>query len=256
MGGGPMRINQLEILGGTDRKNRMEGVARIALHPGDTLAVVGPTGSGKSELLADIEQLTCGDTPSRRRILLDGQVCEIGAAGIVATLSQRTSFVMDTDVTTFIQLHASSLGKKADQLAKRVIEIANTLCGEPIEATDLLQRLSGGQTRALMIADIALIADTPVVLIDELENAGIDKHRALSTLSGHGKMIITATHDPVLTLMHKQRIVMKGGGMQTLIMIGDDEKQWLKYLAKLDDVLLSVRNRLRQGERLTPEVAA
>jgi hypothetical protein len=51
-----------------------------------------------------------------------------------------------------------------------------------------------------MIADIALISDAPVVLIDEVENAGIDKHLAVESLAGHGKITIIATHDPVLML--------------------------------------------------------
>lgn len=34
-----------------------------------------------------------------------------------------------------------------------------------------------------MIADIALLCDSPIVLIDEIENAGIDKERALGLLS-------------------------------------------------------------------------
>ena len=48
-----------------------------------------------------------------------------------------------------------------------------------------LNQLSGGQSRALMIAAIALLCDSPIVLIDEIENAGIDKERALGLLQRH-----------------------------------------------------------------------
>lgn len=45
-----------------------------------------------------------------------------------------------------------------------------------------------------MIADIALICDSPVVLIDEIENAGIDKEHALRALLGHDKLVLVVTH--------------------------------------------------------------
>lgn len=69
--------------------------------------------------------------------------------------------------------------------------------------------LSGGQSRALMVADVAIISNSPIVLIDELENAGIRKHDALEALAGHGKIVMVVTHDPVLALMTDKRIVMK-----------------------------------------------
>ncbi|OPY59381.1 MAG: hypothetical protein A4E57_04724 [Syntrophorhabdaceae bacterium PtaU1.Bin034] len=107
-----------------------------------------------------------------------------------------------------------------------------------------------------MIADIALVADAPIVLIDEVENAGIDKHRAVRVLAGHGKIIVTATHDPVLMLMHDRRLVMAGGGMDAVIALDSRERQWLKYLSGLDATLLSARDRLREGYRLNPEELA
>lgn len=52
-----------------------------------------------------------------------------------------------------------------------------------------------------MIADIALICDSPIVLIDEIENAGIDKERALSLLQKKDKLVLVVTHDPHTALM-------------------------------------------------------
>ncbi|ADK84564.1 ABC transporter related protein [Desulfarculus baarsii DSM 2075] len=245
-----MRVNQLEILGGQDRDGRPEPLASLRLRPGLTVAVVGPTGSGKSQLLSDIEQLARGDTPSGRRVLLDGAQIDAPPTGLVATLSQRTNFVMDASVAKFIELHAACLDKSGGDWAERVLSLANTLCGEAFGGDSPLQGLSGGQTRALMIADLALISDAPVVLIDEVENAGIDKHRALAALAGHGKIVLTATHDPVLMLMNDLRVVMAGGAMQQAIAIDDDERLARQRLAELDATLLRARDLLRQGARL------
>ncbi len=47
--------------------------------------------------------------------------------------------------------------------------------------------LSGGQSRALMIADTAFLSSSPVVLIDEIENAGIDRNKRSRFLSARRK---------------------------------------------------------------------
>ncbi len=251
-----MGMNTLDILGGKNRGGSPEPVERVRVRSGESLAVVGPTGSGKSELLADIAQLAQGDTPSRRHVLLDGRPPLIGASGLVGTLSQRTNFVMDADVGSFIRMHAAVLGKDGSGCVERVLALANELCGEPVDAVDRLQGLSGGQARSLMIADIALISDAPVVLIDEVENAGIDKHRALEALTGRGKIVLTATHDPVLMLMNDRRVVMRGGGMQALIERDGEERVRLEDLAACDAELLTARDTLRGGGRLRREARA
>lgn len=248
-----MAARELTIIGGCDRQGREEMVRELVVRAGETLAVVGPTGSGKSELLSDIEQTARGDTPSGRRVLLDGRPVERTPLGLVATLSQRTSFVMDASVAAFVVRHASCLGKTGGSWTEQVLGLANTLCGEPMEPGDRLQGLSGGQTRALMIADLALISDAPVVLIDEVENAGIDKHRALAALARRGKIILTATHDPVLMLMNQRRVVMAQGGMRQVIGLDAEEDRCLAQLSQLDAALLQARDRLRRGERLRLE---
>lgn len=54
-------LSQVEIIAGHDKSGQPEMVPRIFLQRGDLLAIVGPTGSGKSRLLADIEWLATGD---------------------------------------------------------------------------------------------------------------------------------------------------------------------------------------------------
>ncbi len=253
-------LKRLEILGGADRHGRPEEIGSLILHPGESLTVAGPTGSGKSELLADIEQFAEGDTPSGRIvrfIALEDEPPQRGAR-LVATLSQRTHFTVDATIERFIETHAASIGKSAgpgrDSWPGRVLALANTLCGEPMAPGSLLQRLSGGQTRALMIADIAVVSDAPIVLIDEVENAGIDKHLALSILAGHGKIAIIATHDSVLMLAAQRRLIMGEGGMRRLLELDDSERACHDQLRQLDETLLRARDALRRGQRLTQEI--
>ena len=59
-----------------------------------------------------------------------------------------------------------------------------------------LNQLSGGQSRALMIADIALICDSPIVLIDRLKTRASTRERALGLLQKSDKLVLVVTHIP------------------------------------------------------------
>ncbi len=64
----------LTIKGGVDKSGNPDILNDIEIERGEIIGIVGPTGSGKSTLIGDIEQLAQSDTPSGRRILLNGQV--------------------------------------------------------------------------------------------------------------------------------------------------------------------------------------
>ena len=110
--------------------------------------------------------------------------------------------------------------------------------------------LSGGQSRALMIADVAILSSSPIVLIDEIENAGIDRRKALDVLLRKDKIVLMATHDPILALLGDRRLVINNGGMVKLITPTKKERENLEGLRALDAKLMSLRQRLRLGELL------
>lgn len=166
---------------------------------------------------------------------------------MVAQLSQNMNFLADMTVGDFLSLHAKCRGAHS-KCVNAVVELANTLTGEPIKKEHDLTILSGGQSRALMVADVAIISNSPIVLIDELENAGIRKHDALEALAGHGKIVMVVTHDPVLALMTDKRIVMKNGGMQSVVGTTGKEKALSQKLNKIDGLMLSLRDQVRNGE--------
>ncbi len=249
-------VRELTILPGTDKDGETEGFAEVKLRKGETVCIVGPTGSGKSRLLADIEWVAQGDTPTGRKILLNGEVPDrkwrfSPTHKLVAQLSQNMNFVMDLSVAEFLALHAESrMVRDADAVVARILAAANDLAGEPFLPTTPVTSLSGGQSRALMIADTAILSSSPIVLIDEIENAGIDRRRALDLLLSEDKIVLMATHDPVLALMGERRLVIRNGGIAQVIETTDDERTILAELDVMDRRTQSLRQQLRRGETL------
>lgn len=249
-------VEEMTILPGFDKSGQAEGFTGLTLKRGQIVAIVGPTGSGKSRLLADIEWTADGDTPTKRRILINGQPADkkwrlSTSNNLVAQLSQNMNFVMDLSVQEFIELHAASrMAENTAELTQRIFTKANELAGEKFAVDTPVTGLSGGQSRALMIADTAILSQSPIVLIDEIENAGIDRKKALELLVGEEKIVLMATHDPILALMADKRVIISNGGIAGILDTDPAEKALLAKLQKLDQLIFSKREELRYGRRL------
>ena len=131
------------------------------------------------------------------------------------------------------------------------IDFANQLTGEAIGLDVRMTELSGGQTRSLLIADATIICDTPIVLLDEVENAGIDRSRCLELLRRQRKIFIFVTHDPRIALLSDFRIVISEGRIMKILGTNAEERELATRVTKLDDVLSSLRDKLRLGHSLT-----
>ena len=249
-------IEKLTLLPGTDKSGNKENFEKLEILKGEILCIVGPTGSGKSRLLADIEWTAQGDTPTKRHILINDEDVDTShrlSSGnkMVAQLSQNMNFIMDLSVYEFLELHAASrMVENKEEIINRIIENANNLAGEKFTLDTPVTSLSGGQSRALMISDTAILSSSPIVLIDEIENAGIDRKKALELLVGEEKIVLMATHDPLLALMGNKRIVINNGGIKDVIETSDDEKEIFLELEEMDKKIQDLRKDLRYGKKL------
>lgn len=250
-------IDSLTLVAGHNKSLENEGFGEFTIHKSEIIAIVGPTGSGKSRLLADIEWTADRDTPTNRQIKINEEVPDKKwrfASGnkLVAQLSQNMNFVMDLTVVEFLELHASSrMIENIEGVIEKIYKEAIKLAGEPFEMDTPITSLSGGQSRALMIADTAILSQSPIVLIDEIENAGIDRKKALQLLVDEEKIVLMATHDPILALMADKRIIIKNGGISKIIVTTKEEKTMLEELQRVDDYIQGQRAALRAGEVLT-----
>lgn len=253
-------INELTILPGFNKSGAPEVYAELTLKAGETISIVGPTGSGKTAFITDIELLAQRDTSTKRKILIDGEkpddvVRYNPAMKPIAMITQNTKCFADLPVEEFLKIHARARGIVNKQIIMETIALANSFTGEKIHPAGKVTTLSGGQTRSLLIADAILIGAAPIVLLDEIENAGIFKQEVLEIIHDTGKVIVFVTHDPVIALHTKKRLIMENGGVKKVIQQNDLEVHVARHLIEVDKRIGVIREELRAGNIITRELA-
>lgn len=249
-------VKQVSILAWNNKLWQKETFVRLDINSGEIISIVWPTGSWKSRLLADIEWMASKDTPTMREILVNGEnppkyIRYSSEFKLVAQLSQNMNFIMDLSVEDFINLHAESRWiTNRQEIVDKIILEANNLAWEKFDKKTPITTLSWWQSRALMIADVAILSKSPIVLIDEIENAWVDRKKALELLVKEDKIILIATHDPVLALLWKKRIIIKDGWISNIIESSEEERKILIELEEIDKKMMYYRNKLRSWERL------
>jgi tungstate transport system ATP-binding protein len=133
----------------------------LAVLPGETLCLVGPTGAGKSTLLRLLSGL---EMPTSGRIALQGQAIERGDAPLeslrrVTTVHQRP-LLLSESVRYNVEygLRVRGVRSRSDPILERL--------GLSRLANQDARTLSGGQIQLVAIAR-ALVVEPEVVLLDE-----------------------------------------------------------------------------------------
>ncbi|MEU7137607.1 ABC transporter ATP-binding protein [Streptomyces sp. NPDC046261] len=190
----------------------------VAVPAGGSLAVVGPTGSGKSTLSYLVPRLY---DVTGGRVLLDGvDVRDLDfdtLARAVGVVSQET-YLFHASVADNLRFAKPDATDEEIRQAAEAAQIHDYITSLP-EGYDTLvgergYRFSGGEKQRLAIAR-TILRDPPVLILDEATSA-LDTHtehavqQAIDALSA-GRTTITIAHR-LSTVRHADQIIVLDGG--------------------------------------------
>ncbi|GIL87008.1 hypothetical protein Vretimale_14202 [Volvox reticuliferus] len=187
------------------------------VNPGEVLALMGPSGGGKTSLLT----LLGGRSTAR----LEGNVTFNGAR-MSKPLKRKLGYVMQDDLlfaelTVYETLYFAALLRlprswsRADKLARvdLVIEgLGLERCRDTIIGSHMMRGVSGGERKRVSIGHELLI-NPSMLLLDE-PTSGLDSTTALRlmhtlrSLASGGRTIVTSIHQPSSRLYHQMDKLM------------------------------------------------
>ncbi len=177
----------------------------ITINDGDIIAVIGPSGTGKSTLLRCINML---ETPTSGEILVDGQVINDGKCDL-NEVRKKMGMVFQsfnlfghlTVIENIMNPQITLLGRSRQEAYDRAMDLLWKV-GLGAKALAYPEELSGGQQQRIAIAR-TLAMDPDIILFDEPTSA-LDPSmigevqtviRMLAKTSGTTMMIVTHEMD-------------------------------------------------------------
>src|SRR3989440_402666 len=221
--------------GDSSMVSALDGIS-LSMKKGEWLAVMGPSGSGKSSL---VNLIGCLDRPTSGKLWIDGQdlagfssrELDRFRAEKVGLIFQQFHLIPYLTALENVMLaqYFHSMTDKGEALA------ALHRVGLKERADHLPAQLSGGEQQRVCIAR-ALINDPKIILADE-PTGNLDAQneeivlRLLREFHQQGRTIVMVTHDPVVARLADRRIELHHGKIasQEVFSMADEEQ--------LDEVL-------------------
>jgi len=185
-----------EICKSFDQLEVLKGVS-LEVHPGETIAIMGKSGGGKSTLLHILGTL---ETPSKGLLKICGQIPGRDVSSLrnrhVGFIFQAYHLLEDFTALENVLMPIKISRKEAPQRAKQLLKEVGLEGKEQV----LAKYLSGGEKQRVAIARALanepdlLLADEPTGNLDRAYSLEI-QNLLLSKAKQFGKALILVTHD-------------------------------------------------------------
>jgi subfamily B ATP-binding cassette protein MsbA len=156
-----------------DGREALRGLSFEAL-PGTTVALVGPSGGGKSTALALLPRLQDSTSGSVRIDGVDVKAVTLASLRDAIAYVGQDALLFDDTVAANIAMGRAGAGKAEIEAAAEAAAAARFIAGLPLGYDTVVgpggQRLSGGQRQRISLAR-ALLREPRILLLDEATSA-------------------------------------------------------------------------------------
>jgi ABC-type dipeptide/oligopeptide/nickel transport system ATPase component len=225
-----LKINNLNVVYGASAQSHVVKDVSFALDAGETIAIIGESGTGKTTLALAVAGLLDRNAHVDGQVIFDREdllalpeeaMCKVRGGGIGMIFqdprgSLDPSMKVVDQVAEPLRLHQGMKKKEARRQARHLLE-AVSISDEVIAVAPHAYQLSGGLCqRVMMAAALAcnpklLIADEPTSSLDlTLQAQIIELLRERQKASGLG--VIFITHDLALVAKIADRIMVMHNG--------------------------------------------
>ena len=130
---------------------------------------------------------------------------------------------------------------------EKILACANSLAGSlhPEDHEVTTERRPGIDDRRYRLSSTLC-----KILIDEPENAGLDKDAIIRILAEKGRSLSFPPHDPILALSCEKRIFIENGGIRGIVTRTATEEKLLKELRAQEERMKEIRNQIRGGKNI------
>ncbi|MEV0090333.1 ABC transporter ATP-binding protein [Streptomyces sp. NPDC050738] len=225
---------------GATEVHALRGI-NLDVFPGELVAVMGPSGSGKSSLLTIAGGL---DNPTSGQVIVEGTDITTSSRKVLAALRRRSIGYVFQDYNLIPALTAAenvALPRELDGVSARKARTEAMASLEEMDLAHLADRfpdeMSGGQQQRIAIAR-ALVGDRRLVLADEPTGA-LDSETGESVLAllrarcDGGAAGVLVTHEPRFAAWADRVVFLRDGGVVDQTVRSDAESLLTGQAAEL-----------------------
>jgi putative ABC transport system ATP-binding protein len=183
----------------------------LELHEGATLAVVGPSGAGKTSVLTVIAGLV---PATHGTVTIDGDDVRRVDRGQIGVVTEPVLLASTLTVAENVGIPLQAIGWEPEDIRERVAQLLEELSLVGIADREST-RLSGGQRQRVAVA--RAVAPKPPLIVADEPTSELDhdsRERVIAVLheaTRSGSIVVLSTHDESVAETCDQIIRLRGG---------------------------------------------